>query len=499
MSQITLSLFDPNTLLPHRAGIAGLALALSALSPDNAPLQWEVTEEEVRLAWECSDREAVEWLAHSTYQIEDGYLNVPALKLDLQGKYTFTQGVTSTLLQHGQQRKLGGNTVPLTFQIEEGQPEIQLNFRPVLNCYYNRDLKEAFTSKGKFKSEISLKGHHLPGLVECFVNGPYQESPSGFLALLFLPLACGYYKLPGPGLRSALVIPEVTNLKKWLRRRQNLSGRTYKHFRSSGAGESGLRFLLQEQAASDSTVFTVDYCEVYQLGGQPWDKSQTYLKQAVYRIRANERMLALYDSASALFQPKVRRTDKGESWLAMSKVLPWIADNLIADQPWYEGFFEFRKANEIYERQGLVKMTEYLAQEERLLFEAVRGAFSAFLRNQIQEATRQGRSLDYRQVTDKAIYRLQRPSTQQEFATALVDFLSQFRSKSARGQGLEIYGWLHADNKTWRKARDLALLAIATYQGKAKDEPDIPDAENNGEVDGEVPETESDVYEMPST
>lgn len=113
MTTLTLSLFDPNTLLPHRAGIAGLALALSAFPQNDAPLQWEVTEEEVRLTWACSDREAVEWLAHNTYQIEDGYLNVPALQLDRQGKYTFTQGVTSTLLQHGQQRKLGGNTAAI--------------------------------------------------------------------------------------------------------------------------------------------------------------------------------------------------------------------------------------------------------------------------------------------------------------------------------------------------------------------------------------------------
>ena len=48
---------------------------------------------------------------------------------------------------------------------------------------------------------------------------------------------------------------------------------------------------------------------------------------------------------------------------------------------------------------------------------------------------KQGRPLDYGQVTDKVIYRFQRPSTQQEFATALVDFLSQYRSKAAKGAG----------------------------------------------------------------
>jgi CRISPR-associated protein Cas8a1/Csx13 len=496
MPQFKLSCLDPDTLLPHRAGTAGLALALSVLSQEDAPLQWETNEEEVKLSWECSDREAVEWLVNSTYQIEDGYLNVPALKLDRQGKYTFTQGVTSTLLQHGKQRSLSKDAKALNFQVDEGQPEIQLSFRPLLDCYYTRDLKEAFTSKGKFKSEIPLKGHHLPGLVESFLNGPYKESPKGFLALLFLPLACGYYKLPKG--RSALVIPEVINLEKWVQRRQSFSGRTYRHFRSSSAGESGLRFLLQEQTTSDAKTYKVNYCEVYQLGGQPWDTSQTYLKQAVYRIHATQEILCLYQEASSLFPSRVVKNDKGETWLAVSNVLPWIADNLIVENPWYTGFYEFYKANELYgERKGLVQMTQqYLTDEERSLFEAVQGAFKVMLANEIQEATKQGRNLDYKQVTDKAIYRLQRPSSQQQFATALVSFLSRFRSKSARGKGLEIYGWLQS-NHNWRKARDLALLAIATYKGK--DQPETPDAEDNGlipEVE-DSDQVESEGFEFP--
>jgi hypothetical protein len=56
-----------------------------------------------------------------------------------------------------------------------------------------------------------------------------------------------------------------------------------------------------------------------------------------------------------------------------------------------------------------------------------------------------------------------------------VDFLSQFRSKAARGNGPEIYQWLHRD-KNWKQARDLALLAIATYTGKNKTgESEIPE------------------------
>jgi CRISPR-associated protein Cas8a1/Csx13 len=126
-------------------------------------------------------------------------------------------------------------------------------------------------------------------------------------------------------------------------------------------------------------------------------------------------------------------------------------------------------------------MTEHLNADEQILFDAVQGAFSAFLRNQIQQAKKEGRSLDYGQVTDKVIYRLQRPSTQQEFATALVDFLSQFRSKAARAAGPQIFWWIHQESN-WRKARDLSLLAIATYKGKTKEEETVLERESAEET-----------------
>ncbi|AXY68308.1 type I-MYXAN CRISPR-associated Cas8a1/Cmx1 [Thermosynechococcus sichuanensis E542] len=480
MSQFTLSLFDPNFLLPHRAGVAGLALALAELENqgNHAPLTWNITDEAVELEWEDSDQEVVTWLLKQTYQINDqGYLNVPALKLDEQGQYTFTQGVLTTFLQHNKHRKLKSPSVTRTFSIDEGQPEIQIDVKPLLSCYYTSDLKDAFNNKGAFKKKIPLKGNHLPGLVECFVNGPYQESPQGFLALLFLPLACGYYQLPPQPVggklsaRSALVIPEVQHLKHWVRRRRAMRGCTYRDFRSSGAGESALHFLLQEKAIEESQQFGVHYCEVYQLGKQVWNAQQAYLKQAVYRVEVTDKVLKvlkLYEEARQVFPACVRQKENGETWLALSKALPWICDNLIGGQPWYAGFFEFYKRNRIYEREGLVKMAEYLNLDERVLFEVVQDAFSKYLDGQRQQANEQGRKLDYGQVTDKVIYRFQRPNTQQEFATALVDFLSQFRSKAARDKGPQIVHWIHRE-ENWRRARDLVLLAIATYSSKKGD------------------------------
>ncbi|MGD1904334.1 MAG: type I-MYXAN CRISPR-associated Cas8a1/Cmx1 [Geitlerinemataceae cyanobacterium] len=421
-----------------------------------------------------------------TYRIKDGYLDPPALRLEKQRRYTFTQGITSTLLQHSKQRTLAKESQTLQFAIDEGQPELSLNFRPLLDCYYTRDFKDAFTSKGKLKPAISVKGHHLPGLVECFANGAYQESPENFIALLFLPLACGYYRLPS--LRSALVIPEVSSLNAWVRRRKKRAGETYQQFCAGGAGEAGLRFFVWDKSSDELRKSAIDYCEVYQLGKQMWDGNQSYLKQQVYRIRAKPEMLALYQDALGFFPSKVRLNDKGESWLAISKVLPWVAENLIAERPWHAGFFEFRKANTIYpeDRSGLVKMHEHINERDRVLFDAVQGAFRTLLYEEGKQASKQGRSLDYKQVSNKAIYRLQRPSTQQQFASALVDFLSRYRSSAARGNGLEIAARLHSDRQ-WQQSRDLAMLAIATYVGKSKEESNAIEA---SEAESDSPYTE---------
>ncbi len=473
MTELTLCIFDPNTLLPHRAGIAGLALALSAIDATDAPLQWEVTEDAVNLSWEGKDLDVAQWLLEQTYRSEQGYLEATPLNLDEQGRYIFSEGVMNSFLQHSKQRTREKQAVPLNFTVDDDQPEIRIDYRPVVDCYYTRGVKDAFNSKGMFKKEIPLKGHHLPGLVECFVNGAYVESPTGFLALLFLPLACGYYQLPG--YRSTLVIPEVKNLKEWVKLRQKMPGRTYKSFRSSSAGESALNFLMREKLADDSNLFRVDYCEVYRLGNQPWDGNQSYLKQAVHRVQVNDQVLGLYEIASRLLPPRVKlKQDGSGTWLAESKALAWISDNLIANQPWYDGFFEFRKANVIYpeDRRGLIVMTEHLSTDEQVLFNAVQGAFSSYLREQILQAQKQGRPLDYGQVTDKVIYRLQRPGTQQQFTAALVKFLSDFRSSAARGNGLQIFSWLNQSGN-WKTARDLALLAIATYQSKSKEEKEV--------------------------
>jgi CRISPR-associated protein Cas8a1/Csx13 len=520
MAEFTLSIFDPNTLLPHRAGIAGLALALSVLNPKDAPLNWEVTEDSVKLFWEGSDQESLEWLLNKTYHLtKDGYIDVPALNLDTQGLYVFTQGLLNSFLQHTQHRKLG-ISVRRQFLIDEGEPELSLQVVPVLSCYYTGK-PECFDKKGNFKPKIDLKSQHLPGLEGCFINGDYKESPEGFIPLLFLPLACGYYELPRKSVsgkttsRSAIAIPEVKDLKKWVYRRKELSARSYRNFRSSSSGEAALSFLINSTLDEDFKQITVEYCELYQLGKQSWShSSQSFVKQAIYRVDIDPDMLKKYQIATSYFSAKLRKKKDGEVFFAPSKVLAWICENTIIHKPWYFRFSEFMKirinprkpksdtnfSSYKLELGDLIKMAKYLNAEEQVLFDAVQGSYSFYLAKQFTYRRGQlGRELTREDLSDvasrsmaKVVNRLQRPNTRFDFAKALVEFLSSYPTNSLKAVGPQIYQWIHRE-ENWRQSKDLTLLAIATYtskKGDALDGQDIP-IESSPES-----EEESDVFEM---
>ncbi|MFQ3612325.1 MAG: type I-MYXAN CRISPR-associated Cas8a1/Cmx1 [Cyanobacteriota bacterium] len=523
MTEFTLSIFAPNTLLPHRAGIAGLALALSVLDPKDAPLTWDVGADRITLAWDGSDHEIVGWIMNKSYAIKDGVLVAPALDLPIQNQYGFSNGVLSTFLQFSSGNKeFSKEQEMLVYTIEDA--ELSVKYRRLLWCYYTDPSKlTAFTEKGTFKSRVQLTSKHLPGLIQDFASGKcYEDSPEGFLALLFLPLACFFFQLPyvpHPDSKKkiqvptfAIVIPEVTNLLEWTKRRKNLAGNVFRNFYSLGACESALRVLLQEKILDDLNFHKNRYCEVYRIGPQKWDTSQIGLKQAVYRVEVDEEVLQLYDIARQLFPTQVKQTDKGKTWLALSKILPWICDNLVAARPWYRGFFEFMKIRSdptkpkseknplIYriECRGLIKMTQYLNPEEQVLFDAVQGSFSYYLAKQFSFRKGQlGRELtrdDLRDVssrsTEKVVNRLQRPTTQYDFAKALVDFLSDHPTNAMKSVGPQIYHWIHREGN-WRQARDLTLLAIATYtskKGDALNGAEVP-IESAAESDSEDAET----------
>jgi len=469
MKQLTLSIFDPNNALYHRAGIAGLALALSAINPNDVPFTWEITEDSVTLSWESTDEDAFTQLMQLTYQIKDGYLNVPALELPEEERYLFTQGIVGTFLQHG---KLKGfkkenpkKLVKKEIKFEVDGKEYPIDCPILEKCYYTDGIKSIFT-KGTFKPNIPIKSHHLPGAVECEIDKGYEEPFQKYISLLFLPLACNYYKLPKEHKGSfALVIPLVNNLTKWVKRRKNLSESTYRDFYASSASESALRFFLTEKLIEDSQDFHIDYCEVYQLGGQRWC-SQQKVKQAVYRVELEKEVLGLYESAYQFFKPQLRTTEKGESFWTKSTVFPWICDNLINGKYWYSGFCKLYKQNRteiFYETKGILEMINKLTDNEFFYMDVVQKAFKVYASKKVDPELSNKLSAErLRELAQKKTQEIINACTQQRFTSWITRFLSMNASLEIQQQedsAKSLARWIY-ENNNWHQIQDLAVIAL---------------------------------------
>jgi len=79
--------------------------------------------------------------------MQDGYLDVPALKLDQQGHYTFTDGVTSTFFCNTASSVIGTKLQHLwVSQSKRDSLKFALTLRTCHRLLLHRDFSDAFNS-----------------------------------------------------------------------------------------------------------------------------------------------------------------------------------------------------------------------------------------------------------------------------------------------------------------------------------------------------------------
>lgn len=443
---------------PFSTGAAALGLVLEFSKIKG--ITHEITSKTFSISWDCSDEEAVSKIQKAAYKIENGNLVIPALGLAML-EPLLSDCIVRSFLQHPSQRKLGAERELVT---EIDDVPIKYKSKEMLDCYYVQSLKECFDRKGSFKELIQIKSNHLPGAIECYSSGFVEVSPFEFLSIFMLPIACGYYKLPN--FRMALVIPRIDDIKQWIGMKLNQSQLDYYDFKCSSAGEAGLLLLLKERAGFKHEK----NCEVYQLGSQVWDANQKYLKQKVYRISPTDSELETFDAAYSYFPLREVVSKNGEYFIAESVVFPWICDNIVVKKPWYLGFKNFTVKNEkyVYESEGLKKMVKYeqLKDENLNVFiNIVQEAFKRYLQEEGEASSEQGRKFDYHGVFTKKWNLLKNRNSLTTFRRAITGFL-KFQTKSIQSHGFLVYDMVDQD---WRKAQDLALLALSSYPYKQKE------------------------------
>ena len=501
MTQLHFHLSDPGFTLLHRAGLAGLYITLKQLEQEipvaqrPGGLDWSLSPRAIILEWQGKDIDVIRWLLQQSFQLtDDGLISLRGLKTKLTRKdsqVVIHQGILGTLLQHGKTRKaIEDRTEALL--LDEDKPPLIIKYKALASYAHQGFAKGLCDKKGNWrKNALNIAGWLNPGAVVRHMaftaDTGFEESPERAFVLLFAPVACHYYilrsRLRDQRAQYALVIPEVTDLEKYYSHSQSLS-LNFRDFHASGLGDAGLKFLTLAGVAEDAQDLGIQRCQVLTLGTVAWS-SQQKTRTDLFIVAADYRTCKNYQICRDELPDRIVVKTKAEegSFVATSFARELIAENLARNQPWYAGLSEQIHSNErfqqlSYERGGLYQMvmrTEMDVRERwfvQTCHEAIR-----FTYGRLAEKTKdRGELANF----DRENIRIRTGLSRCKNAETFREFITDFWSRAGRLPTLQEH-WdelmeLVMDEKQWRKGRDLALLALASYKGSRKEELDTPTA-----------------------
>jgi CRISPR-associated protein Cas8a1/Csx13 len=489
--QLDFDLGNPNLTLLHRTGLAGLWMTLRQLEREdnqveNRPggLNWQLNRRWLMLNWEGNDQEVLDWLLRESFQISDeGLISLRGLDsktMDIQPRLIVHQGILGTFLQHNSTHKSAG-TDSRSFLIDEA--EISVTFKALTNYVYQDFASNLCDKQGRLLNKpISVAGWLNPGAVVRHVafsaDTSFEEPPEQAFVLMFAPVACYYYilrsKLRDKRAQYALVVPEVTDLEVYARYRQQPKLRNvgYKDFYASGLGDAGLRFLTYETTADTAKTYKVERCQVLTLGTVAWSTQQK-TRTDLYVVEANAQICEDYQICCNHLSDRVV-AGKDSGFVASSFARELIAENLAKSQAWYAGISAKVNSNDLfkqltYERGGLYQMVQKVRwnpEYEKLFVQACHEAIKFTYGQIAEQAKKRGEIPNFDRESVKIRTGLARCKNSHTFR----EFITDFWSRAGRIPTLQEH-WselleLITGHRDWKIARDLALLALASYKGK---------------------------------
>jgi CRISPR-associated protein Cas8a1/Csx13 len=179
---------------------------------------------------------------------------------------------------------------------------------------------------------------------------------------------------------------------------------------------------------------------------------------------------------------------KDSSFVVTSFARELIAENLARNQPWYSGISDKVNSNELfkklaYERGGLYQVIQKVKSDkrEKLFVQACHEAIK-FTYGQISEhAKKRGEVPNFDRETVRIRTGLGRCKNSDTFREFITDFWSRAgKIPTLQEHWEELMEFVMVD-KNWKKSRDLALLALASYKGKGVSNTDDGDEDSSDE------------------
>lgn len=533
MKQREFHLSNPRYTLLHRAGLAGLWMTLfqfeqENFQPDN--LHWRLYPQGLTLEWEGIDLDILDALFKQAFQIDDdGMIQLRGLdpqKLPIEERLICHEGMVNTFVQHTSACKSPSKQPKQkSFFEEEDQPGtgITISYKDV-GWYIHQDFAKSLCNKqGELIDDfINVAGWLNPGAAVRHVafsqQTSFEELAVDALVLAFAPVACCYFRLRShlrhERSQYALVIPEIENLENYAQyRRGSYRVLAFRDLYATGTADAGLRFLVASQTNTTLAEYRVQRCQVITLGTVTWSKQQK-TRTDLSIINPDPETQETYRLARQLLPDRELDGEYGR-FLISSLARELITENLAKSRPWYAGISSTINSNALFEqlsfeRGGLNEMIRSVGQwsdrEKRFVnacheaLSRIYGQVNKDVMEQVKKDkaspnfTKKLRQAAFNRKTIRIRAEINRCKNAATFQRFIVKFWSDAGQLPTLCQHWSELMELAIGHKTWSLARDLALLALASYKGKGVSNDDDVTAEET-EIDDDAEELQAPTEE----
>ena len=493
--KIALSLRALDTTIMHRAGIAGLWMTLEQLelqfpTPASRPgnLSWSLTNCSISLDWQGEDFTVLDWLLRQSFQInEKGLISLTGLdssSMELIKQIHLHQAIGATFLRHNQFYKSGE---PTSESLSVDGITGTSKYKKIEWYAHQTFANNLCDQLGQLlRDYIQIVSWIYPGAtVRHALLHEYnklEEKVEYALALLFLPLVCQYFILHSNSSRIdtkqptkyIVVIPEVTNLRIAAQRCWELRRLDYKDFYVTSLGEAALKYYSYDEIEDSNEYHEV--CQVLLYEKLNKDSNQRSLTD-IQDIDIEAKSILTYKLIDKHFQ-KNKVFWNGFSWIVkLNLVKGIIANNLVKGVPWWSDFWVIFNQDTsgdlskqlFYNRQALQNMIE--TDEEMEIYKSFIRACHEALRKtygKIYGRAKEGEVPRFEREYERIRGELGRCYDQQSFNDFLSDFLSRAGLNSELYDQWESILPLLMGQVSWEKARNLVLIALASYKPSQK-------------------------------
>ena len=522
---LTINLFGPGMTALHKVGLAGLWMTLKALEDDPHALKllreaggsWERAETSVSLHWNRNSEPFFKALFEESFKIDgNGLLWFPALGSPMdhpQHAVVLQEAVLGSFLQHGRIRKADKSQDP------QGKVSVDVDETPLVLRFHRMTYYTHQDAKFSATTVNSLAGWHFPGGAVRHVglgqdSTALEEIPEYALALRFAPIGAIYFEVRRPTMRPryALVLPEVSDLERYAQAKACFLRYGVQQLYSAGTAEAGLRVLAELQASGLLHDIDSALCRVVSFGTVPWSSQQKTRVELFTVCASSEHILRTFAMCQQLLKPRFVKPKNNDPFWDVPQVPDLVARNLSEGRDWWEGFANFVADQErrdhvlgyvrdkktkrtikilLGEKGGLTKMVDdkeaFPAGPERTFVLACHEAWRRRL-GQIGDRASRERT-PFRDLANREFERLRVTFSRCKNAASLRAAVTDFWARAGGSLPPLQMNWSDVitllDEKNWQKAKDLALLALASYKPATKEEEDALSSSEIASPEGE--------------